>query len=232
MSAAFDPLAIGKALPDLWTALPVTLELAVSSTLLGLGLGALFTWARLANRPLIAPASAALVSFLRGTPPLVQLFLVYYGLPLLLKPLGIDFDGWSKLWFAIVTFSLNAAGFFSENLRAAYLAVDPGQREAALSVGLTPFQAFVRIVGPQAVRVALPNLGNGFIGLLKETSLAYSIGVMELTGRAQVVAARGYGARQLEIFIAVALIYWVVCIGLERLLVWAEARAGRSLRRD
>jgi His/Glu/Gln/Arg/opine family amino acid ABC transporter permease subunit len=227
MTQVFDPLSIFTAIPAILGALPTTLFLTVASAAVGLVWGAFLAWGRLARVPGVGPVVSTLVSYLRGTPALVQLFLIYYGLPLALRGLGWSVDDWPKVGFAIVAFGLHMAGFFSEVLRSSYLAVEKGQSEAAWSIGLTDFQAFRRIVAPQAARVALPNLGNSFIGLLKETSLAFSIGVVDLTGQAQAVAARGFGARQFEILLGLALVYWVICVVLEWLLAQGEKRLGR-----
>jgi len=230
MRKPFDIACVTGSIPSILRALPVTLELAAISTLLGAAIGLLLAWARLSRSPAARATAGGLVSFLRGTPPLAQLFLAFYGLPLLLGRAGLEIGAWPKLAFAVIAFSLNAGGFLAEIARASYLAVDPGQREAALSVGLGPFQALRRIVAPQAARIAMPNIGNSLIGLLKETSLAYSIGVIELTGQAQIVAARGYGARQFETLLGLALVYWVMCLGLERIVALAEERLGRHSR--
>jgi amine acid ABC transporter, permease protein, 3-TM region, His/Glu/Gln/Arg/opine family len=230
MRIPFDAASVFAAAPAIIGALPTTLWLTALSLLAGAPLGVLLAGARLSRRPAARGLSACLVSYLRGTPPIVQLFLSFYGLPLLLRQAGIELGSWPKAAFAVAAFALNSAGFLSEIIRASYLAVDPGQREAALSVGLSPLQSLRRIVGPQAAWIALPNFGNSLIGLLKETSLAYSIGVIELTGQAQIVAARGYGARQFEILLGLALVYWAICLGLERLLALAETSLGKGRR--
>ena len=125
--------------------LPVTLAIMFGSLTLGMILGVLITIIKLRKSRIPNLFVTAYVSFLRGTPPLVQLFLIFYGLPKFLGSFGIDVNGWDKVFFAILTFSLHSSAFISEVLRSAYLAVDKGQREAALSVGMSGLQAFVRI---------------------------------------------------------------------------------------
>ncbi|WP_311516958.1 ABC transporter permease subunit [Paenibacillus polymyxa] len=111
------------------------------------------------------------VSFMRGTPILIKLFLVYYGLPELLKPIGIDLSRTDPLLFVIVTYALSDAASFAEIFRGAVRSVDKGQTEAAYAAGMTTFQSFRRIVVPQALIVAFPNMANTLIGSLKDTSL-------------------------------------------------------------
>jgi L-cystine transport system permease protein len=195
--------------------LPVTLLIMVGSLVLGSLLGISITVIKLGKNRALNLIITGYVSFLRGTPPLVQLFLIFYGLPKLLGLIGIDVNDWDKTLFAILTFSLHSSAFISEVLRSAYLAVDKGQREAALSVGMSGIQAFIRIVFPQAFLIALPNIGNTMIRMLKETSLAFTIGITDIMGQVTVITGRCYGANQLELYIIIAFIYWIICIMIE-----------------
>jgi L-cystine transport system permease protein len=216
MSITFNPGYILQVIPNLLKALPLTLLIVVLSLVFGLLLALLLTVARLGTSRVLRTLATWYISFIRGTPSLVQLFLVFYGLPQMLKLIGIDINGWDKVVFAIITFSLNGAAYLSEIMRSSYLAVDRGQQEAAFSVGMNMMQSLRRIVFPQALVIALPNLGNSAISLLKETSLAFTIGVFDLMGRAQMISIRNNGVNQLELFIAVSLVYWVLCFGIER----------------
>jgi len=222
MNPSFDAGYVFTVMPDLIPAIPLTLLITFASMLLGLLLAVPLAAARLGKRKGPSIAAGVFISFIRGTPPLVQLFLVFYGLPQVLKLVGLDINDWDKMVFAVITFILFCAAFLSEVIRSSYLAVDRGQEEAALSVGMSRMQALIRIVVPQAFTIALPNLGNTLIGLLKETSLVYTIGVIDLMGLAKLTSALSYGVRQLETFIAAALLYWAVCIVIEKGISFLE----------
>ncbi len=141
------------------------------------------------------------VSFFRGTPLLVQLFMIYYGLP----QLGIQLD---PLPAALIGFSLNMAAYTAEILRAAIASIDRGQWEAAASIGVGRAQTLYRAILPQAARTALPPLGNSFISLVKDTALAATIQVPELFRQAQLITARTFEI--FTMYLAAALIYWLL----------------------
>lgn len=137
-------------------------------------------------------------------------------LPQLLILVGVDVNDWDKIIFAVITFSLHSAAFFSEVIRSSYLAVGSGQQEAAYSVGMTYGQSLRRIILPQAFGIAIPNLGNNVIILLKETSLAFSIGIVDIMGQVQIILGNNYGANTFQVYILVSLIYWVLSIAIEK----------------
>src|SRR5262249_42692883 len=148
---------------------------------IGLGLALM----RISGQPALSLPAQAYVSAFRGTPLLVQLFLIYYGLP----QFGVKLD---PIPSALIGFSLNVGAYTGEILRGAIAAVDRGQWEAAAVIGLSPAQAMRRVILPQAARTALPPLGNSFIGLVKDTSLAATIQVPELFRQAQLITARTF----------------------------------------
>jgi cystine transport system permease protein len=158
------------------------------------------------------------VSFFRGTPLLVQLFLIYYGLP----QLGIQLD---PLPAALIGFSLNMAAYTSEILRAAIASIDRGQWEAAASIGMGKAQTLYRAILPQAARTALPPLGNSFISLVKDTALAATIQVPELFRQAQLITARTFEI--FTMYLAAALIYWALASVLAHFQARLEARVNR-----
>ena len=217
----FDPSYIATLLPFLLGYLPLTLQLAAASMVLALILACLLAVIRVLRMPVLDPLVRVFISFFRGTPLLVQLFLFYYGLPQLLAALvAID-----AVAATILGLTLHFAAYMAESIRAAILGVDRSQTEAALSVGMTRGQAMRRIVLPQAARIAAPTLMNYFIDMIKSTSLAFTLGVTELMGAAQKEAAGSF--RYLEAFIAVALIYWAVV----ELLSFGQRRLERVLNR-
>jgi ABC-type amino acid transport system permease subunit len=165
---------------------------------------------------------------------LVQIMLVYFGIPLVLRALneycGTNFNvnGVPRLVFAIVALAFNAGAFMSETIRSSLLAVDVGQLEAAYSVNMTTFQALRRIVIPQAFAIAIPPLANTLVSLIKETSLVFTISIIDLMARAKIVGSRGY--RFFEIYVVVSAIYWIICTLVSRALSLAEKAARKHER--
>jgi L-cystine transport system permease protein len=194
----------------------------VASLIFGTILAVLLTVASLKNNRPAKIIASGYITFFRSTPELVQLYLIFFGMPQILTLLGIDISNWSAVTFAIITFSLNVAAYLSEVMRSAYLSVEPGQQDAAFSIGMSNLQVLQRVVLPQAFAVALPNLGNTFIILLKDTSLAFTIGVIDIMGMAQIISARDFGVAQVEIYIVVSLIYWAMCVMLEQCSAYFE----------
>lgn len=217
--------------PALLRALPVTLNVTAVSMALALPLALGTALVRISRVPVLRQVAALYVSFTRGTPLLVQIYLAYYGLPKVLNHLG-DRYGWSidvssipAIAFIYLAFTLNVGAYASETIRAAIQAIDRGQMEAALSVGMTRWQGMRRIVLPQAFTIALPSLGNTVIALIKDTSLAFLVSVVELMGEAKIQAARGL--QFFEVYLVAALVYWVICIAIERGVAVLERRVRR-----
>lgn len=216
MSKLFDGGYLVTVIPKIMKALPTTLFMLLMVMFIGLIVGALLAFMRIKGGKIVSGIAALYVSFARGTPELVQLFLIYYMLPDILKKIGINVDGWSKMTFAIIAFSLSNAAFLSETLRAAYLSVPKGQHEAAASIGMTGWQSFRRIIFPQTMAVAIPNISNSVAMVFKTLSIGFSIGVVEILGKTKLISAAGYGAHNLECYVAAAIIYCVVYLILER----------------
>lgn len=191
--------------PIVGGALRGTVPLAVVSFACGMLVAVGVALARLSRRRLLSGVAGAYVSVIRGTPLLVQLFVVFYGLP----SLGVVIDPWPS---AVVAFSLNVGGYGAEIVRAAILSVPKGQWEAAHVIGMSHRLALTRIVLPQAARVSVPPLSNTFIALVKDTSLASLILVTELFRRAQQVAA--FSQQFMLLYLEAALVYWVICLAL------------------
>ena len=160
-----------------------------------------------------------------------MLFVVFYGLPMLFWAIfQIDINDWSKVFFVVVALGLLFSANASEIMRSSYLAVPQGQREAALTSGLSESQAFVRIMLPQAFLISLPNLGNSMIALLKEGSLAFTIGLIDIMGKGNLIISLNFGAYGIETYIALAIIYWVLTLVIEQIFKLAEKKfsKGRS----
>ena len=219
MKSVFDPKYILEFIPKLVEALPVTLLMTAVAMVGGLLLGFVLAIIKIKKVPVLRQICALYVSFMRGTPLLVQLFLSYYGLPILLSVINEEFNinininQVPAIIFVFIAFILNEAAYLSETIRATILSIDKNEIEAAMSLGMTNFQTMRRVILPQALLVALPILGNTLIGLLKNTSLAFTVAVQDIMGAAKV--ASGRNLRYFEVYIAAALVYWVVCLVIE-----------------
>lgn len=188
----------------------ITLIILVASAVLGLLLGSLLTFINVKNIPVLKQLTVILSSFTRSVPIIIQLFIVYYAVPPLLGSIGFNVSHMSASIAAILALTLYHGGYLTEVLRAAYKAVGKGQHEAADSFGYTPTQKFFRIILPQVVPVALPGWGNALIHLIHDTSLVFALGVADIMGRAELIAASSYGMNQVQVFIIVAAIYIIL----------------------
>jgi L-cystine transport system permease protein len=142
------------------------------------------------------------------------LFLIYYGLPAILQVVGVDITRMNPMNFVIITYALSSGATFSEIIRGSVANVEKGQEEAAYSIGMNKRQTFYRIILPQALLIAFPNFGNSVIGFLKDTSLAFTIGVMDMLGRGDTLIAAT--AHALEVYISLSIIYYIIAILLEK----------------
>ncbi|MCH7320527.1 amino acid ABC transporter permease [Solibacillus sp. MA9] len=223
MEKYFDVSYIWSALPNLLPYLWITLYIAALSVICGTLFGLMLAAAKLSNHKWLRRLANGYTTIIRCTPSIVLLFLVYYGIPSFSEGLfGIYLQNVPTGVFVVVTFSLQFAAMMSEVIRSSYLAIDRGQFEAAVSVGLTPLQAYRRIIFPQALVVAFPNFGNGLISVLQEGALAYTIGFIDIVGKANLIIANNYGTHTLEIYIALAVIYWVLSISIEKIFALLE----------
>lgn len=230
MGEPFDINYVFSFLPKLLTTLSTTLLIVAFSLMAGIVVGFLVALPRLYKVPVLKTLSEIYISFFRGTPILIQLFLFYYGLPEILKLVHLDVTRTPVLFFVILTYGLHTGAYMSEMIRASVMAVDKGQVEAAYTVGMTTFQAFIRIVLPQALAIAIPVFSNLVIALLKDTSLAFTLGVMEMTGKAQTLGS--VTQHFIETYIALALIYLVISFTIEKLLLVVERRLLRHEDRN
>ncbi|CAG9174176.1 amino acid ABC transporter permease [Cupriavidus respiraculi] len=188
-------------LPVLLQGMLLTIKFAVWSMAFGLVIGLVVALMGIGGNRLLKAIARVYVSIMRGTPLLVQIFVVYYGLP----GVGIALDPTPA---GVLTLSLNVGAYLSESMRGAILGIARGQWLAAYSLGLTPAQTLRYVVGPQALRIAVPSLSNSLISLIKDTSLVSVITVTELLRTAQEVIAATY--QPLPLYLAAAAIYWVL----------------------
>lgn len=189
--------------PIVWGGISGTIPLALISFVVGLVLALGVALLRLSKNRLLSGIARFYISVIRGTPLLVQLFVIFYGLP----AIGLVIDPWPS---AIVAFSLNVGGYAAEIIRAAILSVPKGQWEAGYTIGMSNAKTLRRIILPQAARVSVPPLSNTFISLVKDTSLASLILVTELFRVAQQIAA--FSQEFMLLYLEAALIYWLFCL--------------------
>ncbi|MDQ1084940.1 MULTISPECIES: amino acid ABC transporter permease [Microbacterium] len=180
-----------------------TIPLSLASFAIGLVIALFMALLRLSPNVVLSGIARFYISIIRGTPLLVQLFVIFYGLP----AVGLTIDPFPA---AVIAFSLNVGGYAAEVIRAAILSVPRGQWEAAHTVGLSPAKTLTRIILPQAARVSVPPLSNTFISLVKDSSLASLILVSELFRQAQNIAAFSY--EFMAVYLEAALIYWLFCL--------------------
>lgn len=204
---------------------PLTIGMASAAMVGALALASLMAVERVVRVPVLDPFVQLFISFFRGTPLLVQLFLFYYGLPQILPVLA----GINGVTAAILGLTLHFSAYMAESIRAAILGVDRSQWEAAQAVGMTQVQSMRRIILPQAARVAAPTLVNYFIDMIKSTSLAFTLGVTEMMGATQKEAAGSF--LYFEAFLVVAMLYWAIVETLSFLQKRLERRLNKAFAR-
>lgn len=213
---------IAESIPLLLKGAAVTVEITALSVGLGLLIGMIFGIARLCNNKFIRGLAAVYVDFIRGTPLLVQIFLVYFALP---PVLGMRIDPFIA---AVAACSINSGAYVAEIFRSGIQSIDPGQMEAARALGLSWGKTMRFVILPQAFKRILPPLGNEFITMLKDSSLVSVIGFEELTRTGQLIISRTYAA--FEIWIVVAIIYLVMTLAISRFVAYMEKRFNRGRR--
>ena len=209
-----------SAMPLLLMGALVTVKITALSVGLGVVIGLFVGIARICNVRILRILSAVYVDFLRGTPLLVQIFLIYFAVPVIT---GIRMDPFVA---AITSCSINSGAYVAEIFRAGIQSIDEGQMEAGRSLGMTWTQTMRYVIVPQAMKRVIPPLGNEFIALLKDSSLVSVIGFEELTRRGQLIIARTYGS--LEIWTCVAIIYLIMTLTISRLVAYLERRNAKG----
>ncbi|WP_374623746.1 amino acid ABC transporter permease [Pandoraea sp.] len=210
-----------QSMPVLLQGTVLTIKFAFMSMVFGLAIGTLVAIMGIGKIRVLRGIARAYVSVMRGTPLLVQIFVVYYGLP----GIGISLDPTPA---GVLTLSLNVGAYLSESMRGALEGMPRGQWLAAYSLGLSYWQTLRYVIAPQALRIAVPSLGNSLISLIKDTSLVSVITVTELLRSAQEVIASTY--QPLPLYLACAAIYWVLSTGLSALQRRIEKRLALPAR--
>lgn len=213
-----------KAFPTLLSYIDVTIIVTIVAELFGFILGCLVAIIRINQVKMLNQACLVYISFIRGTPFLVQLYLVCFGLPQLLQSLGYqDIRSIPGLIFVFLVMSIHTGAYMAEIMRSSILAVDKGQLEAAHSIGMSTYQAYFRIILPQACNMAIPALGNNVISTLKGTSLIFNVGVVDMLRKAELMGSYSY--RHLELYLDVGIIYVLLCFVIQVVTYVLERRA-------
>ena len=213
---SFDFSLIWNSLPLLLAGAGVTIEITAIAVGLGFIFGLITSVCRLSDGKILQVIAVCYVNIIRGTPMLVQIFLIYFALPMVIGQRINPFVA------AVAACSINSGAYVSEIFRAGIQSVDKGQMEAGRSLGLSWMQTMRYVILPQAFKHVIPPLGNEFISMTKETSLVSVIGFEELTRRGQLIIAKTYGS--FEIWLTVAVIYLVMTLTIARLVSYLERR--------
>lgn len=210
---------ISAMIPELMSAMPLTLAIMFVAQIVGFFLALLATTFRIRRVPVISQLADLYVSYARSVPVVLQLFIAFYGLPLFAALFGIA-DIFSATVASMVGLSLYHGGYLSEVVRPAYLAVDRGQHDAADSLGYSFRQKLRRVVGPQAVHIALPGYGNAIMYLIHNVALVMYIGAADVMATAHLIMERDYNQYQFDTYLVLAVIYAAMC-----LIAWLIIRA-------
>lgn len=228
MPDLFNVSYIKEYFPQIMSNFPITLEITIGSFILGVALALVFAIIKMKKIPVLYQIEVFLVSLIRGTPMVIQLYLSFYGIPILIKYMNYFF-GWDidiydmpAMVYVIACFTINEAAYNSEVIRAAFGSIDKSQREAAKALGMNGVQILTRVIIPEAFTVALPTLINSLISLMKSTSLAFTCEVVDITAKGKILAGRSY--RYFEVYVTLALIYWASTIVIERAGHWLEEK--------
>lgn len=231
----FDFHFLLTSFPKILPYYPITMAIVAFALVVGLVIGFLCALVRIYHVRVLSTIVNIYISIVRGTPLLIQLYLFYYGIPISLRLLnaqfhtGFSINGVSPLWCVLISYSLNEGAYQTETIRGAMESVDQGQVEAAYSIGLTGPQTLFRIIVPSAIKIAIPNLGNNLLKLFKNTSLAFTVSVVDIMAEGKLIGSEGY--RYFEVYIALAIIYWVSCFVISKLVDWIEQRANVAGKR-
>jgi glutamine transport system permease protein len=206
----------------LWTGVLLTLKVAAVSMGLAMVLGLPIALMRMSGSWPVRSAASLYISVFRAIPPLVFILWMYYGVTLVT---GLNIPAF---WSGVLCLTLQYAAWLAEIYRSGLQAIDKGQREAALSTGLSRTRAFARVIWPQAWRIIIPPLANNFVGIMKDSSLVGIIGVNELMRQSQIAVSLTF--RPFELYTAAMVIYIILTLAVARIASYLEQRAARSLR--
>lgn len=212
-----------KSFPILLSYIDVTIVVTIVAEIFGILLGCAVALIRINKIIALNQICLFYISFIRGTPFLVQLYLACFGLPQLIQGFGYqDIRSIPVLLFVFLIMAVHSGAYIAEIMRSSILAVDKGQLEAAHSIGMSSYQAYIRIILPQAFSMAIPAIGNNVIGTLKSTSLIFNVGIVDMLRKADLMGSYSY--RHLELYIDVAIIYVLLCFAVQAATRFLEGR--------
>lgn len=219
----FDFSFFFSTFPKLIAKIPYTLYLGLLSFLIAFAIGLVVELLYTSKNKVVRTLASLYISYFRSTPYIMQLFVFYYGMPQM-----FDFmKGLSAPVAMVISVAMNCSAFIAETIRGGLLSVDKGQKEAALSIGLSKFDIYKEIILPQAFVAAFPSLGNSFISMIKNTAIGFTIGVIEMMSQAKLLA--GSSLNFMEAYIAVGIVYWIFLVVINRVLKLMEKRICRHL---
>ena len=219
----FDVKFFFSIIPKLILKIPYTLWLGCIAFAIAFVLGLILEICYTSKNVIIRKIAGLYISYFRSTPYITQLFIFYFGLPQII-PAMRNVVGATAL---VITIAMNSAAFIAEVIRSGLLAVDRGQREAALSIGLSPINVYKEIILPQAFVAAFPSLGNSFIMMIKNTAIGFTIGVVDILAQAKILAASSLNF--FEAYISVGVVYWIILVLIDKLLKYIESKICRYL---
>ena len=211
-----------------FTGAGVTLSISALSVLIGLAIGLLVALAKMSKKKVIRGIASVYIDLLRGTPLLVQVLIVYFGIPMLLQSQGINFVWPTAFIASFLVCGINSSAYVAEIIRSGLQAIDPGQAEAARSLGMTHAQTMRYIIIPQAIKIIIPALGNEFISLIKETAILSTISVTDVTRASMLLASRG--GNYFPAYIGAAIVYLLMTIPLSKIMNYAERKLSNDVR--
>lgn len=227
----FDISFIISIIPKLLQALPVTLQVTAFALLFGWSFGLLITFGKVSRHRVLSIILDKITVVLRGIPTVVLLYLVYFGLPgLVLAVSGVSISQWSKEVFCIIALAVELAVSSSEMFRSAYNSLDKGQLEAAHAIGMTRLQRFFRVIFPQGLAVILPNLGSATLSTIQGTALVYTLGIIDIMGRARILDTNAFGMKTFEAYFTVAMFYWAISLLVNVVFSLLERHFSRGIR--
>ncbi|MDR2070799.1 MAG: amino acid ABC transporter permease [Treponema sp.] len=220
MADLFQWRFVWEYLPKILRALPTTLLIVLVGTAAGLVLGLIIAMIRIERVPVLRQIAVVYVSFIRSTPVFVQMFIIFYGLPMLFMLVGINIIRWNVLFFVFVTYGINYSASMSEIIRSSVLSVGESQWDAAYAAGMTKLQTYFRIILPQCVVIAVPSFGTSMVMLLQDSALAYMLGVIDVIGQVKTLAVST--AHSLEGYFVAMILFIILSIILEKVFGFLE----------
>jgi len=214
--------------------IPYTMEIAIVSIFFGTIIGLVAALARMYKTPVLSQICNVYISVVRGTPLMIQILVIYYGIPRFLNWINyeygtkLDVNSIPAIYFMFFCFSFYIGSYLSELIRGSISGVDVGQMEACYSIGMTTTQGMIKVVLPQALVSALPNFGNNFIGLIKDASLAFAVSIPEILGKSKILAGRS--SKFLEAYLDAAIIYFIICFIFQQLLKIVEKKSKKHIK--